>query len=589
MSYELRPTVAVGPSPTHRGWDDVGILLAGATRGTGVVVVDCYPGVDHVELTSRLRASLDAQPADRARPSDDNGATLLVVDTGSLLLARDALDALLRPYLTDDRVFGYRAPLVMTDVLDAAALRTAAERVEAHRASGGGALVIGPGATLVHRGDLLVYADMPRWEIQQRLRRGAPNWLVDATGEEFLSRYKAGYFVEWRIADRWKVALFDRVDLFLDTTVPGDPRAVAGDAMRAALAEVVERPFRVVPFFDPGLWGGQWMKKRFELPPEAPNYAWGFDCVPEENALLLDFGECTLEVPSINVVLRHPERLLGPRVHSRFGAEFPIRFDFLDTIDGGNLSLQVHPDTGYAQARFAQPYTQDESYYLLEATPDACVYLGFTDGTTKEDLLEAIEEARDTGEALDVSRYVNRYPAARHDHFSIPAGTVHCAGAGCLVLEISATPYIYTFKLWDWGRTGMDGRPRPIHAERGRAVLRDDRDAAWAAAEVIGRVETVGDADGVLEERTGLHPLEFIETRRHWFEGPVAHRTEGSVHVLNLVQGEGIVVESPDEAFAPFRAGFAETFIVPASVAEYTVRPERAGSRHATVRASVRC
>ena len=109
------------------------------------------------------------------------------------------------------------------------------------------------------------------------------------------------------------------------------------------------------------------MKEVCDLPREAENYAWCFDCVPEENSLLLGFGDVSVEIPSINVVFQRPHELLGEAVHARFGTEFPIRFDFLDTMDGGNLSFQVHPLTEYIQQQFGIHYTQDESYYLLDA------------------------------------------------------------------------------------------------------------------------------------------------------------------------------------------------------------------------------
>ena len=93
--------------------------------------------------------------------------------------------------------------------------------------------------------------------------------------------------------------------------------------------------------------------------------------MPEENSLLLGFGAERVEIPSIDLVFSHPRELLGDAVHGRFGAEFPIRFDFLDTMGGGNLSLQVHPLTEYIQSAFGMNYTQDESYYMLDAGADA--------------------------------------------------------------------------------------------------------------------------------------------------------------------------------------------------------------------------
>lgn len=140
---------------------------------------------------------------------------------------------------------------------------------------------------------------------------------------------------------------------------------MTGDCYRDALKQAVTQPFRVAPYFDPGVWGGQWMKSVCGLDPEKPNYAWSFDGVPEENSLLLDVDGIVVETPAINLVHEEAKALLGDKVHARFGTEFPIRFDFLDTIGGGNLSLQVHPLTEYIQDTFGMHYTQDESYYIL--------------------------------------------------------------------------------------------------------------------------------------------------------------------------------------------------------------------------------
>jgi mannose-6-phosphate isomerase class I len=186
--------------------------------------------------------------------------------------------------------------------------------------------------------------------------------------------------------------------------------------------------------------------------------------------------------------------------------------------------------------------------------------------------------------------YVNAFPAHRHDHFLIPAGTVHGSGAGSMVLEISATPYIFTFKLWDWDRLGLDGRPRPIHVEHGARNIQFDRDTEYAKSQLINHLTPLAVGEGWRAERTGLHEAEFIETHRHWFTGTVPHDTAGGVNVLNLVEGEEAVVESPAGDFEPFVVHYAETFIVPAAVGPYTIRPHgrAADGRHATIKAFVR-
>jgi mannose-6-phosphate isomerase class I len=282
--------------------------------------------------------------------------------------------------------------------------------------------------------------------------------------------------------------------------------------------------------------------------------------------------------------------LLGEHVFTRFGAEFPIRFDFLDTMGGGNLSLQVHPLTKYIREKFGMNYTQDESYYMLDAAPGACVYLGIKDGVDPAAMVRDLKRAEDNDFEFPAETYVNKFPARKHDHFLIPAGTVHCSGKDGMVLEISATPYIFTFKLWDWSRLGLDGRPRPIHLQHGVANIQWNRTTAWVRDSLVNRFQPIAAGAGWREERTGLHTLEFIETRRHWFTGAVPHDTCGTVHVLNLVEGDEAVVESPTQAFEPFVVHYAETFIIPASVGAYTVRPHGAavGKECATILAYVR-
>jgi len=449
-------------------------------------------------------------------------------------------------------------------------------------------LVVGCGTRLVADGDILVYADLARWEAQTRFRRGETGNLGAGNRAHSAGlKYKRAFFVDWRVCDRWKRSLIAKWDFVLDTNNAREPKMAEGQAVRRGLRGAVTRPFRLVPFFDPAPWGGQWMKEVCGLDRTIPNYGWCFDCVPEENSLLLGFGNTRFEIPSIDLVFDQPRALLGDVVHARFGDEFPIRFDLLDTMGGGNLSFQVHPLTEYIQHHFGMHYTQDESYYLLDAAPAASVYLGLKERVNAAAMARELAAAQDGGRPFEADRYANKWPAKKHDHFLIPAGTVHCSGADSMVLEISATPYIFTFKMWDWNRLGLDGKPRPIHLEHGLANIQWERTTRWVRRNLINRVELLGAGEGWREERTGLHEREFIETRRHWFKKPVPHDTGGGVNVLNLVEGEDAVVESPVDAFEPFVVHYAETFVVPAAVGRYTIRPQ-GGAECATIKAYVR-
>jgi len=574
--YDRFPFIPAGNrEECHSGWPSIVRVIQSRVGAGSVVVVECYPGVFLEELRRELGAGLA-------------GADVLV--TTSLFRSAPEIDTMLEPSLGDDPVFGMMNSIEIEEFFDPALLA----EVRGHcRSSARTTVVLGPGASLIcPQPDLLVYADMARWEIQMRQRRNEiANLGSENFGERASLKYKRAFFVDWRAADRLKRRLFGKIDLLLDTNKPGQPTAISGDVFRRSLQAVVKRPFRVVPFFDPGPWGGHWMERVCGLPTDdAPNHAWCFDCVPEENSLVFGFGDQRVEVPSVNVVFAHPEELLGQGVVSRFGAEFPIRFDLLDTVGGGNLSLQVHPLTSYIREHFGMDYTQDESYYMLDAEADAGVYLGLKEGIDRAAMIRDLERAQDADFDFPAEKYVNRFPARKHDHFLIPAGTIHCSGKNSMVLEISATPYIFTFKLWDWGRLGLDARPRPIHLKHGIANIQWDRTTEWVRRSLVDQVQLVASGDGWREERTGLHQLEFIETRRHWFTKAVSHDTQGTVHVLNLVQGEQVVVESPDGTFDPFPVNYAETFIVPAAVGPYTVRPCGAGKDRecATVRANVR-
>ncbi len=561
------------------GWDAIALRLREAVASRAalrtVVAVECYPGVDESGVLRELAA--------RLRP-------VLALNTTEALRPPQELESIVAPFLGgEDPVFGFLCGMQLPEFFNLEFCRQWRGVIEGQ--ARGLVLVVGCGATLVHPGDLLVYADLARWEAQGRFRRRETGNLgMENHGQPAGPKYKRAFFVDWRVADRWKRPLIERWDFVLDTNCPAEPKLARGEAVRQGLRQAVARPFRVAPFFDPAPWGGQWMKEVCDLDRSTSNYGWCFDCVPEENSLLLGLGGVRFEIPAIDLVFDQPRALLGEAVHARFGDEFPIRFDFLDTMGGGNLSFQVHPLTEYIQHQFGMHYTQDESYYILDAEPGASVYLGLREGFDRAAMVRDLQAAQAGGAAFPAERYVNRWPAKKHDHFLIPAGTVHCSGAGSMVLEISATPYIFTFKMWDWGRLGLDGRPRPIHLEHGLRNIQWDRTTAWTRQQLVNRIDPLTSGDGWREERTGLHGREFIETRRHWFTGPVAHDTRGGVNVLNLVAGEEVVVESPGQVFEPFIVHYAETFIVPAAVGGYTIRPHggAAGSEWATVKASIR-
>jgi mannose-6-phosphate isomerase class I len=580
-NYNKYPEIRINGQADNcfSGWEAIISRLKSAlgnAPGSGkVVVVECYQGVDDAEILPMLIDGLEPG---------------LVINTTELIHSQDVIERMTYPDVTSDRIFGFLSRLTIEDFLDAEKVKQAKESIISSDARL--ILVYGTGAALIQPiPSLLVYIDMARWELQLRMRRHQTHNLgLDNAHENIETQYKRGYFVDWRVCDRLKKKLMNQWDFVLDTHLSSQPRMITAGAFHEAMKQAVSQPFSVVPYFDAGPWGGQWMKETFNLDPELDNYAWCFNCVPEENSLYLSFGDTRFEMPSINVVFAQPQALLGDPVHGRFGDEFPIRFDFLDTMGGGNLSLQVHPITEYIQQNFGIPYTQDESYYILDAGEDASVFLGLKEDINPGDMAARLIESEVSKTKFEDTRFVNCWPARKHDHFLIPGGTVHCSGKDCMVLEISSTPYIFTFKLWDWGRMGLDGKPRPINIERGISNIQWYRTTEWVKKNLINRVKELAGGNGWREESTGLHEREFIETRRNWFSNRVEHQTNDGVNVIALVEGEEVTVESPKGAFEPFAVHYAEVFIVPAAVGTYTVRPSgpSEGRECGTVKAYVR-
>lgn len=572
VNYDRFPSTKI-TGTILQGWDAVHTLLVECFKVKKVVAVDFYAGVREEEVAGELELL----------------SPTLFINTRNLMKPQDEIKAMTERFMTDDVLFGYVTNLTLNDYFDAEKLEQARKQVAD---ATGRVIIVGSGAAMVAPAEAtVVYVDMARWEIQQRFRVHEVKALgVDNREDAVSLQYKRGYFNDWRILDRYKESLFGRVDFWLDTHIANEPRLIDKETFFKGIEETVKTPFRVVPFFDPAPWGGQWMKEVCGLNPEKENYGWCFDCVPEENSLYFEVNGVRFELPSVDLVLLKSRELLGEPVEARFGKDFPIRFDFLDTVGGGNLSVQVHPTTQFIRENFGMYYTQDESYYLLDAKEGASVYLGLKTGIDKNEMIHDLREAQKGEVVFDTERYVNRLPAKKHDHYLIPGGTVHCSGSEALVLEISSTPNLFTFKLWDWQRLGLDGKPRPINVERGKDVIDWKRDTEYVNEHLANRFTQVAEGDGWREECTGLHPNEFIETHRHWFSKPVTHHTNNSVNVLNLVEGEEAVIESPINAFKPFVVHYAETFIIPASVGEYTIAPygKSVGQECGTIKAYVR-
>ena len=300
-NYDKFPATNVAGS-LWKGWESIcSELKKACNKEKFVVVIECYQGVYHEELKKGF-AGLQAD---------------LWIDTQNLFKSVSEIEKMTYPYTTDDRLFGFRANFSFADFLDADKLAEAKKQVAESKAL---TVIYGHGAALVAPdADLIVYVDMARWEIQMRSRRHEINGLgVENRAEGASYHYKRGYFVDWIVCDKLKKQLLPKADYWLDTHIAGQPKMITGETLREGLNITAHKPFRVVPFFDPAPWGGQWMKSVCGLDPKEDNYGWCFDCVPEENSLYFKIEGELFEMPSNNLVFFKTRDLLGGPVSSRF-------------------------------------------------------------------------------------------------------------------------------------------------------------------------------------------------------------------------------------------------------------------------------
>jgi mannose-6-phosphate isomerase class I len=434
---------------------------------------------------------------------------------------------------------------------------------------GGTTILFGPGSALQPH-DRLWYADIPKWLSLERIHGGVAGNVGQPAGEA--GSEQRLLFVDWPLLDRHKQALLPRIDRYVDLGQSETPHSLEGEALRASLRSLSERPFRVQPTFLPGLWGGQWLRRTLGIATDAPNLAWSYELITPESALLLG-GDEVVEVGFELLMAAAGEQILGREVAARFGSSFPIRFDYLDTLEGGHLSIQCHPSEEYARDVFGIPYTQHETYYVVDTTPGAKVFLGLREDADLDAFREATESAERRGIPFDPERFLQAHPAEQHRLYLIPGGTPHASGAGNLVLEISATPYLYTLRFYDWLRRNLDGELRPVHLAHAFANLDPTRRGESVRRDLVQEpvVKTAG--PGFTELGLGELDELFFGVDRLDFGSEVTVETQGRFHVLNLVAGEEVVVETERGDVHPL--SYAETLVIPASVGSYRLERRR--------------
>ncbi|MDQ3278217.1 MAG: class I mannose-6-phosphate isomerase [Bacteroidota bacterium] len=553
--YDIYPVHSLGSGKIRNGYPSLAAWIASHSA----VIIEGVSGVLWSEVQRCLQEAFEKK-----------GVKAGWIKAADYLKDERAIQDMVAPFLGEQNaVWGTRTTLDLQDFFHIDELRLVKERNDVDCT-----ILIGTGAALVGWDVPVIYLDVPKNEIQYRMRAGAITNLGLCTPDKPAQMYKQAYFVDWVVLNHYKASISNRITIQSDVQWEHDINWMFRKDLENGLHHLATTVLRVRPWFEPGAWGGHWMQERLEgLNKDEVNYAWSFELIVPENGIVFESDGYLLEVPFDLLMLKDNKKILGKHA-GFFGTEFPIRFDFLDTWEGGNLSIQCHPSLTYIREHFGEHITQDETYYILDCKQGAQVYLGFQEGVDPEAFREELERSKDEGKPVDIENYVKAHPAQKHDLFLVPAGTVHSAGANNLVLEISSTPYIFTFKMYDWLRLDLNGQPRAINIEHAFRNLRFERQGENVEKELISHPQLLEQAPDSETWHLPTHAEHFYDVHRLEFDKMVKVNTADSCNVLMLVEGESVLVEVGGETH---RFHYAETFVIPAAAGSYTLTAEGSG------------
>lgn len=530
-----------------------------------IIGIDGYPGVEFDTIKHIFEQYMEA----------------CWFPASTMLLDSESLEAKIRPYLPDDRdidpvlLYGVRYTAGYEGLQDNDKVVTLRKSLREKKTC----IVYGAGALsekIVDMYDLKIWIDITPRQAALNFKYGKAINVGKDSALAFSETMRRNYYIDFENAVdlRWKLIKKDGIDLYISADAPTRMCMIEYLALKKIFDVVRQKPLRCRPVYLEGVWGGFWFTKLRKLPKEMRNCAWVFDMIPMEVSLAINLDGKELEVPFFTFVQEQGRKLIGDKAFNMFGGYFPVRFNYDDTYHSdGNMSIQCHPDAEYVIKTHKELGRQDESYYVCVTGQQACTYLGFKKKDSCQEFFKAARQAERTGETIDYKKYVNAVPSIPGTQVMIPAGTIHASGRNQVVLEIgSLTIGSYTYKLYDYQRTDpQTGKPRPIHLNAGEKVIRPERTAEWVMDNLVDHGHVIRKGETWQEKVVGEHDLLYFSLRNLVFEHIIEDDTKGTFHVLALVDGEKIRVESLEDSSRYYDAETLDILVIPADFGEYRI------------------
>ncbi|MEO1449777.1 MAG: hypothetical protein AAFV07_09605, partial [Bacteroidota bacterium] len=263
------------------------------------------------------------------------------------------------------------------------------------------------------------------------------------------------------------------------------------------------------------------------------------------------------EIPAINLIYSQPTSFLGESVYRKFGDELPVYFEFIDTFEGKNLQIETFAGPDFLAKNFGLKNRQQISYYVMSGQKGAHIHIGLKKDVSSDYFKQVLQD-REKARAKEITSLLNRVRLQEHDYLSIPPETILSNGRKSILLRISTASSVFRYELF---------RQKPSHD----SLLHPQTEALidLASQQSIGEYQLISSPrDG--QVNLGKDDARSISIHQYWLEHSATFETEGLVRVLNLVAGQEISVEGDFESFIVHHS---ESFLVPASIEQFTIRP----------------
>ena len=316
-------------------------------------------------------------------------------------------------------------------------------------------------------------------------------------------------------------------------------------------------PFLFQPNLHTVVWGGDRLCPYKGLPAssEPIGESWEVSAVPSSPSIIANGEYAGRDL--ISVINEAPEDILGQAVNERYHGQLPLLVKFIDAQK--DLSIQVHPNDVMAQREHGK-MGKSEMWYIIDAKPGSYLYAGFKQEITPEAYKKHVADGT-------ITEVLARHEVKTGDVFYLPAGRVHAIGAGILLAEVQQSSDV-TYRIFDYNRPGMDGKPRELHTELAAQALDYHVESEYRTLynENINRANLIVDSP-YFSVRVTETAETFHRNLLKYDSFVITMCIEGDCHIRLRATGEELLLRE------------GNSVLIPAVLADYDVIPLKLSTR----------